>query len=84
MALSTHICFVVIIRNVLGEEIDRVEGARSALSCQFQLLSFTTLFTWLESTAMPRFVFGVECAEPLPTNAAMASGRSITRLACGG
>lgn len=28
MALSTHIGFVVIIRNVLGEEIDRVEGVR--------------------------------------------------------
>ena len=48
------------------------------------MLSFTTLFTRLESTAMPRFVFVVDYAEPLPTNAAMAGGGSITRLACGG
>jgi hypothetical protein len=58
-------------------------GSSSALSCQFQLLSFTTLFTWFESAAMPRFVFVVDYAEPLPTNAAMAGGGSITRLACG-
>ena len=48
------------------------------------MLSFSTLFTRLESAAMPRFVFGVDYAEPLPANAAMASGGSITRLACGG
>ena len=33
---------------------------------------------------MPRRVFGVKSAEPFPTNAAMAVGRRITRLACGG
>jgi hypothetical protein len=49
-----------------------------------ELLSFTTFFTWFESAAMPRFVFGVDCAEPLPANAAMASGGSATRLAYGG
>jgi hypothetical protein len=54
------------------------------LSCRFQLLSFTTLFTLFESAAMPRFVFGVDRAEPLLTNAAMARGGSITRLAYGG
>ena len=32
---------------------------------------------------MPRFVFVVDYAEPLPTNAAMAGGGSITWLACG-
>jgi hypothetical protein len=33
---------------------------------------------------MPRFVFGVDGAEPLPTNAAMASGGRIAGLACCG
>jgi hypothetical protein len=45
---------------------------------------FTTLFTWLESAAMPRFVFGVDYTEPLSTDAAMARGGSITGLACSG
>jgi len=66
----------------LGPQTDAL--SEGALSCRFQLLSFTTLFTLLESAAMPRFVFGVDSAEPLPTNAAMARGGSITRLACGG
>ena len=52
--------------------------------CQFQLLSFTTLFTLLESAAMPHFVLGVDCAEPLPTNAAMARGGSSSRVECSG
>jgi hypothetical protein len=61
------------------------QDTSSALSSQFQkLLSFTTLFTGLENAAMPRFVFGVDFAEPLPTNATMASGGGIARLACGG
>jgi hypothetical protein len=42
------------------------ETSSSALSCQFQLLSFATLFTWLESAAMPRFIFGVDYANHFP------------------
>lgn len=66
------------------KDCQTVPKGGSALIWRFQLLSFATLFTWLESAAMPRFVFGVDCAEPLPTNAAMASGGSITRFACCG
>jgi len=41
------------------KRLGNTPGSSGALSCQFQLLSFTTLFTWLESAAMPRFVFVV-------------------------
>ena len=49
-----------------------------------RLLSFTTFLAGLKSAAMPRLVFSVKSAEPFPTNAAMAVGGRITRLACGG